>query len=395
MRLDVLDEAQIHREIAITILKGALRERGSKTRLAQQAGITPQYLSYLLDPFDHRFPAPETIRRIANLLPLDQETRTALVDHYLLARACRTQALTDLQAKTSFPPLSIERMACRLSSTLQKAQYSQGTRSGVLYRLIYTSGMTFIRCLPTHHPVSLPLVRLFMCVHNAACVLNRHAEALYLVKKLSFIPPHTWLELTGDRQQAVSYQIRVHLEYAVTLYNLNNLAQADAHCEQAEALLRSSYTSTPFLRAFWIPHLYRDRLNILGRTKRFPLAQAEGWADQLQEILAAGGAYTPEEQALLSFLGQTALVRVYLQRNNRRNRRRAKRILTVLQNTVDALPIAGSLHRTLFFKTAAAFYRVEGDLERERFFITLAQQEAGQAGLTHQQREIEKEGCHL
>jgi hypothetical protein len=41
-------QAELHREIYAAIIKGCTRQRGARGRLAADAGITPQYLSYVL-----------------------------------------------------------------------------------------------------------------------------------------------------------------------------------------------------------------------------------------------------------------------------------------------------------------------------------------------------------
>jgi hypothetical protein len=46
--LSLIDEAELHREVYVAVLNSLLRTRGSKRALAAHAGISPQYLSYVL-----------------------------------------------------------------------------------------------------------------------------------------------------------------------------------------------------------------------------------------------------------------------------------------------------------------------------------------------------------
>ena len=58
--LELAHEAQLHREAYIALLDGLLQTITAKRHFAQRVGITPQYLSYLLNPFD-RTPSPEVV----------------------------------------------------------------------------------------------------------------------------------------------------------------------------------------------------------------------------------------------------------------------------------------------------------------------------------------------
>jgi len=390
MWFGALEEAQVHREVAVAILQGVLRERGSKKRLAQRVGITPQYLSYLLDPFDYRTPSPETARKLVRALPLTREEREELLEHLLLARARRAEAFIAFHHAERLPPHIAEEMIQVLSIALKEAQFgadSEKSRRG--YRFVYEGGY----CLATHvNPIENPWVFIHasFLAHDAACVLNRHADALYLMKRLAYVPPDVWLDIAGDRKQAVGYQVHVHLAQATVYYNLGNTREATAHCEQAEKLLITPHTGTAELQHRWFPHLYRDRLNILAKTRRFSLAQAERWADQIPEALERS-ARSEEERELLTFLGYVSLSRVYVRRGNNRNLRKAERILRSLQERVRTLSYIGPLHYTLLFRRMAELHKAKGDMDGWHHFIAMARQEAIAAGLSHQLREIQRE----
>ncbi|MDQ2809615.1 MAG: hypothetical protein M3Z04_22300, partial [Chloroflexota bacterium] len=89
MWLDAIEQAHLHRELAIAILDSALAAPGHKRRFAAQVGITPQYLSYLCDPLDPRQPSPALVERLAAALPGDTAVRGRLRDHWQAARAGR------------------------------------------------------------------------------------------------------------------------------------------------------------------------------------------------------------------------------------------------------------------------------------------------------------------
>lgn len=100
-------EEQTHREVYIAILNSALREVGSKARLAQRLGISRAYLSYLLHPDPRtsdsfRRPSPRIADAIARALPVEPEVRDALREHMYQAhtgRIRRQRALAeDLRA---------------------------------------------------------------------------------------------------------------------------------------------------------------------------------------------------------------------------------------------------------------------------------------------------------
>ncbi len=390
MWLNVLEEAQVHREVAVAILQGALRKRGSKKRLVQTVGITPQYLSYLLNPFDHRTPSPETARKLVKALPLTREERDELLEHLLLAQARRVEALVALRHAESLSPQVAETTIQKLSVALRKAQFgadSEQSRNG--YRFVYEGGYY----LATHvNPIENPRVFIHasFLAHDAACVLNRHADALYLIKRLAYVPPDVWLDVAEDRKQAVGYQVHVHLAQATAYYNLGNTREATAHCEQAEKLLIAPRTGTVELQHRWFPHLYRDRLNILAKTKRFSIAQAERWADMIPEALEQG-IWSKGERELLTLLGYVSLSRVYVKRGNNRNLRKAERMLWSLHERVRTLSYIGPLHHTMLFRRMAELHKAKGDMDGWYHFITLAQQKAIAAGLSHQLREIQGE----
>ncbi len=78
-------EEQVHRETYIAILKGQLRKPGAKKAFAAEIGISPQYLSYLLDPYDHRSPSQGMAQAIVRALSLTEHERSHMLEHLILA----------------------------------------------------------------------------------------------------------------------------------------------------------------------------------------------------------------------------------------------------------------------------------------------------------------------
>ncbi len=82
-------EAQLHKEAYSAAINSVLRTPGTKHRFAARVGITPQYLSYLLDPNDPRAPGPEVPQNIANTLPkqaLNMAATTGLTQAFIEMR---------------------------------------------------------------------------------------------------------------------------------------------------------------------------------------------------------------------------------------------------------------------------------------------------------------------
>ncbi|MBK8024621.1 MAG: hypothetical protein IPK19_25145 [Chloroflexi bacterium] len=79
------EQAALHRHTYTSVLKGLLAHGEAKYFAAERLGITPVYLSNLLDP-DHPPPSPALAKRMVGALPLDADQRTGLLEHMILAR---------------------------------------------------------------------------------------------------------------------------------------------------------------------------------------------------------------------------------------------------------------------------------------------------------------------
>lgn len=377
--LNLAWEAQVHREVAIALLKSALREPGTKGALAQRVGISPQYLSYLLDPDDGHLPHPRLAEKMGAWLPLEGALRQSLVEHWHLASERRLEAARATRRLREEAPVAVQ------VEYLGHLHHLAGTtpdqeESRRAYRVVRDISRVALQQVQPRQ-TSFQTVELCFLLHDVQCVLNRPDDALYHAKLARRILYGLESNL-GRREQAeidrLSFQaIRAE---AVAYHNLKLFSHAYAVCQEGEAsrfLRERPLVSKPFL--------FRDKMTALVGRPRFTLRDVEILAEQAR---AACEEWDDPLNLLWMFLLQESLGRAYLAYGSYK---KAERVLQQQLGQLDHIPYVGQLHKTIFFRTYGRLQWKQQDQEGWEYFIKLAIQTALRAGLTHQLRGILEE----
>ncbi|MFN8491731.1 MAG: helix-turn-helix transcriptional regulator [Caldilineaceae bacterium] len=376
--IELAHEAQCHREAYIAVLNGLLADPASKRHFAQQVGITPQYLSYLLNPYD-RTPSPEVARKIAEAAPLACDARESLYEHLLLAHERRLQA--QLAVNQKVPKFDVQAHFALIQQAQSAANFAADPQQmRAQQQIVRTVGKQLLAQLDqTQEP--LGTAQLCIWLHNAESALNLHANALYYATKARVVLSQwTSTEIAPSAREAFGVAELNALRAVATAYhNIKLLNVGYALCCQAEAL-----TIVRQRPAEWLPHLCRDKLNALQEKTRFSLREAEA-------LTQAGKRWCERSvhphAGLWAFMLDRSLAQLYLHSGNGK---KAARLLSVLAEQIEVLPVVGALHRVLFLKTYAEALWLMGDQAAWATTIQTALQLANAGGLTHQISEIRK-----
>ncbi|MCS7260368.1 MAG: helix-turn-helix domain-containing protein [Anaerolineae bacterium] len=377
--LEIAWQAQLHREVYIAMLNSALRAWGSKRRFAERVGISPQYLSYLCDPYNIRTPSVQLAQKIADILPISLEQRKSLLEHMLSANERRLQLNTF--PRSGIHDCTVESYLVELRRMHQMATFSgNAPLTKIQYGVIREISITLIKNLD---PIANPLafVELCLLLSEVQCVLDRPDSALYYAKIARSVmesadPSDFW----RDRERFESFQINAILAEAVAYHNLKLFDNAYDCCLQAEATEAMKHQPK-----FWKPHLYRDKINALIGKPRFTLGEAEGLANRVRDICTQrAGEFDP----LLELLINRSLGQAYIQYGNLK---KAHRLLQTLIDQMETTPHVGALHKVLLLRTFASLLWKQNALSDWKSFIKSARDIATEAGLHHQIHEIEQE----
>ena len=345
---DLSLEEQVHREVYVAILNSALRDVGSKARLAEHLGISRAYLSYVLhlDPRtsnSSRRPSLRIAEAIARALPLAPDVRDALLDHMYQAHVGRIQR-RQLLAES----LSAEVIAARLASL--RALHSQATFADLTrdrrmhYRAVLAASRAQLCALaPSRHP--LAAIDLCMLIHDAQCVLNRPDDALFHAKRARAILDVFGPDLKpSQREQADAFSVQVLRAESVAYHNMRlgrPAYQASQIAEHADAGHNPS--------AGQLPHILRDRIAALTDQPRFTLSEVEGLADRGVAVCERRAQGLDE---LWAFLIRRSQAQAYISYGNLK---RAGRLLASLRAQLATIPDLGPLLRVMFLKTEALY----------------------------------------
>lgn len=389
MFLTLIEEAYLHREIYTAVLDGLLCERGDKRALAEQAGISPQYLSYLLanrPGATRRDPSPATARRLAEALPLAPYERDLLVGHMMLSNQRRLEAQRSAQALCN-DAHSAPLLLAELQTLYERANFGPPAQTLSYCKLFAAQAtLTLDQMSPSRDPVAYAQISLWL--HDVVWQLHYPTEALWRVglarqaieryaARRYFDCDHGPLDMLVNaiRNEAVSYS------------NLGVHALAYQRCRQAEALLSQANTAD---RAHWLAHVYRDQLNALIGMPRYTLSEAESLANGVARACEADF-YEDRDKELLTTLIQASLARAYVRYGGAGNLAKAERLIQREYEHLDHMARLGSLHRIQVLRAYASLRFIQGDRTGWTYFIGLAIQAAYSAGLTHQLHDIQRE----
>lgn len=385
--LSAVEKADLHRQTYIAVLD-SLVDWGSRADFAEKVGITSRFFRYLRDPYDNRYPSPETAVAIANALPLPSTQKKALLEHMILARESQVEANEVIQSQ--LPDRPIEDHLDELRRLSQEASFaSDPEESRKKHRIVHKASDYLLKSADLR-PYPLATIELCLLATEAESVLNRQVEALSHARRARSIAERVNLRELSLQQRSRFIDLKINalrLE-AVSYSNLDSFKKAIAVHERTEQLL----TTREFEHRsdFWKPHLYRDKINAIKGEPRFAISTAEGLVHQVNDALETG-VYAPKESELLSFLIHSSLVRTYLKHGSSRSVKKAKHILNTNLDPTQELEYIGPLHITLLLKTWARYYRDQGDRRGWQHFIGSALETALAAGLQHQVDEIRAE----
>ena len=273
MWLDALDQAHLHRELAIAILDSALAVPGSKRAFAAAVGITPQYLSYLCDPLGSHQPSPALAERLAAALPGDADLRHRLLGHLLGARAARAVGRRAVRgAGTALTAALVTLRAARDAATFAPDPVGAARQ----YRVVRDAVAAL---LPAVSPARSPLDFCELCLlaHDVECVLNAADRALWYARQAQVVPADVQARdgLPDDPRYA-HYTVNIPMAVAVAY---NNLRLPGPALEAYAAAVAAAGVGGPAGLAFWLPHLHRGWINTLAKQPRFTLGDVTGLAD--------------------------------------------------------------------------------------------------------------------
>ncbi|MCL5999056.1 MAG: hypothetical protein M1546_23795 [Chloroflexi bacterium] len=379
-------EAQLHREVYSALLNGLLQRSGSKRELAQRAGITSVYLSYILkldrDPYRDsitRTPSPKAARQIAQSIDAPAEVRESLLAHMTLASEKRLRA--DDAACVEILERPLAEVVDEIQQVRLQAIYAATAQSAnQYYRLAVDAACAMLqRARPESGP--LDYVDLCAVVNDCQCVLNRADDALWHAKigcaiLDSLDPAHYHHERERFDYSAVN-MVRMQ---GVAYHNLGHCREALNFYRQAEAMEAVRQND-----GLWERIILRDKIKALSGLPRFSITEVENLADRLRAILEKRA---DSDAALDLFLLSEALADAYLLHQNYKD---AGRVLTAENNHLNQVPHIGPLHRVLFLRTFAKYCRLTRNLDGWTQYIGEAYRLAVEAGLAHQRVAIEAE----
>lgn len=376
--LELAHEAQLHREAYIALLNGLLQTTATKRRFAQRVGITPQYLSYLLNPFD-RTPGPDLARKMVDALPLDATARDHLLQHLLLSSERRLQAHRMVQQE--FSQVNLATHMALIQQAQAAANFAQHPdQAKAQQQVIQATGALLLQQMS---PMCYPLdyAQLCLWLHSVESARNLHANAIYHAKKARAVLGNFVRTDFGPAERERFDDLAFHalrLE-AVTYYNLKVACSAYDLCCAGEALPEVKQRPQA-----WLPHLYRDKINAYAELPRFSIRNAEAWAHH-GKLLCEQSAH--DEAPLWAFMLDRSLAQAYLRYGNPK---KAAHLLQRLAAEVDHLPVVGILHRVSFLKTYAEALWNVGDRQTWEAVTTSALHLADSAGLIHQSIELKR-----
>lgn len=372
MLLDDARVALLHRETYAAALKGMLLY-GEADDFARRLGITPQYLSNLLDP-DHAPPSPRLAARIVAALPLDRDRKLALLEHMLLAHEHRQRMIASLTMQWREGLLPV--LLSELVQANDAANQVSAVKQQMCARMIVEIGDVLLRRF-TPVRYLMEYVHIAMIVQNMQSLLNRGEDALYMAKWISAIMARHSAEDLRREPNAVHFAINGLYAEVIALRNLKLPKQADQLGLQIQALLRT--TSDPGAR-YWLPHVLRAQAESICEQPRFTLSHAEACVDQGRRLMERHGASDAADTLLLL---DKALLNAYIAYGSERSLRKAQALTRHLEAQV-AVANLSQIRRAVILASLTSYYHVVGEQDAHHTHLKSYIQLSLQAGLSHQ-----------
>ncbi|MBF6590343.1 MAG: hypothetical protein IVW57_07405 [Ktedonobacterales bacterium] len=386
-RSELAQEEQAHREVYIALLRSTLTTRGSKGRLALAAGISPQYLSYLLntgteDSGTFRVPSPRVAEKIAAALPADPERRDAVRQHMYLASLRRLRGARMLATRAPGARAEEGEVRARVAEVGAAHHAATFTNDPLLARQTYHAVRDVCADLLRRlEPVrdALAFVDLCFLLHDAQCVLNCPADALYAAKRARSVLESLDAD-SRSRERLACLRVQAIRAETVAYHNLGLFRQAHTRCLEAEAFEAAQQEPDEHLI-----HVYRDKIDALLGLPRFAVSEVAGLADQVERICQRRA--NPLDP-LWVVMTRRSEAHAYLRHGNLT---RASQVMEAQVARMETVPFIGPLHRAMLLKVSARILWAAGardaweDVARRALGLAVA------GGLTHQISELRRE----
>ncbi|MBI5302833.1 MAG: helix-turn-helix transcriptional regulator [Chloroflexi bacterium] len=377
--ISAAQEIDVEQEVVVATLDSVLRVRGGERAFAEQAGVTPIYISYIRGR--RSVPRLRTAKRIAEALPLSKQEREAWLFHveqiWALKRNARRQVDSIVRDQ------SVEALVNEIRQAHGTATFARDPEiARAHYRQVDIAAGSLIRAVnPNRDPIHY--IELCMLNHDALCILNRNYEAFWYAKRAKLISENINdpREYQTTQERLDFFKVNAIRSEAVSYHNMKLYREAHQKCQEVEASQALQRNA-----AFWKPHLYRDALNALEGIPRFSITEAENQYDQVRSIFETR---TDEFDQFLFFLISQSLARAYIQHGNLKD---AQRVLTPQFERMSKIAQLGQLHQVIFLRTFARLHLAQGDTGDDfKYLIRESTRIATQAGLDHQLNEIHSE----
>jgi hypothetical protein len=380
------DQADIHRQVCVAILDSFL-PHGDKTKFSKDVGITAQWFSYIREKKSLSMPSTETAKLMAKHLPAPDYYKESLYDHICEARAAYEKATKEVKW-TNKPSEEIAIHAQELSAAHSQTLFTTGLPLTEVKRSllkVMELGEALINNL-NWKLAPLQYMRMMVPVIHTAYSVDKASSGLYwaiLGLKIAEAYDIEVLNAADDRKELADLRYEFARNIATGYSNLNLPKEAMNAINYAEPLIPQ------FNREGYIADLNRNRSNILAKSIRFNISDAEYLTDECIEV------YERRSHGLNILLSREAKARAYIahgigQKSNR-SLRKAEKVLRDTYPLLDKIPMVGAMHRVIVTKTVAKLHKAQGNrLEHEKLTEQLLNM-AREAGLYHQYRTIMQE----
>jgi len=226
-------------------------------------------------------------------------------------------------------------------------------------------------------------------LHDVESVLDRHGDALYHARLAGTVMGRLErLDYRRGRDHFDHVAVNVRYAEAVTLITLGLPRPATDRVNAALADATAMQTAG----TFWLPHLYRHRLEAFGSQARFSLYQADEWATRAKHACERRrDPLDPQVNVLIDM----SLARVYLrydrQDGSQRALGKAYRLLRPAVESLQEVSYLGPIQRLSILTTFARICWRKQEHDAWSHYIQEALALALAAGLQHQVRKIWEE----
>lgn len=377
MQLTARRQADLHRSAYAAGLRSALADWGRNRDFAAAAGITREYLQYLLQPENVRSPSPDTAVRIARLLRLSPNQERDLVEHMSLSAERRVsvwQHARDALAQTPGDlPLALAR------THWERATYGGNAEAANADYLCLEAMLESLLWARAPKLNSLDHVEACLILHDVLCTLDRPVRSLYYAK-LAQTLIHDLDSAACARYPDRFEHLKVNAYYAAVVSYTNLRLPRSATQEITQA--RDEARHSPAW-ATWLPHFERSSLANLGRQGRFGIYEADAAHFRAQEAAAhIAGPYRGQFSLLIDKEYALTLTR----NGQRRSARRAYTSLRPVLGDLESQATLGPLRRTVVLAAMASVCQAVGELDEAMHYARIAHHVASDANLRHQLR---------